>query len=440
MNHRWIVLCALLVITMFFGATGVASAERHALIIGITNYDNIGTSANSVNDAIAVRKKLRDFGFSDISYLEEKDATLDGFTTAWGNFLPKVKPGDDVVIYFSGHGFSYRDNNYLALKDVSDTRDHNIAIAKSKSVLELSQALSDHFVRIGLFVLEACRDDPFGHEDHGFSKGTTVLNRLEPSTDSSAIVVWYAASQGETASAKGSETGGGASTSLFTGIFLDRIDHYLDIDIERFAKELRAPVLKASSSDKEQHPWLASNLTFDWCFLECPKTDASPKVTTFQKKMNDQPLSSQSVNLVTNVSVNASNYQAYVAQNQIDGNAIFIGRRSAASTCKPAESDAHPFGCAILISLLNSEKVAQQNSAAEFVERPLTLETDTYLRLGLPRQLSATDSHALYGCIVGTYAKGRQVTLSKIVALNYNSDTYYWGIDKQRRHASCLNP
>jgi hypothetical protein len=424
---------------MSFGATCVAFAARHALVIGISKYDHIGESVNSVTDAIKVRQTLERLSFSDVTYVEEQDATLDGFNKAWANFLPKIRPGDDVVIYFSGHGFSYRDNNYLALKDVLDTTDHNIAISNSKSVLDLSQALTDRFVRIGLFILEACRDDPFGYKDHSFAKGTTVLNRLEPSTDSSAIVVWYAASQGETASAKGSPTGG-SSTSLFTGIFLNNIDHYLDIDIERFAKEMRAPVLDASSASKQQHPWLASNLTFDWCFSECPKTDASPIVTTFQRKTNDQTPSGQPVDLVTNVSVNPGNYQAYVAQNKIDGNAIFIGRKSSAATCKPGESDAHPFGCAILLSLLNSEKAEQQNGAANFVDRPLTVETDTYLRLGLPKQLSATDSHALYGCIVGTYAKGSQVTFSKIVAMNYNSDTYYWGIDKQKRHASCTNP
>ena len=415
-----------------------AMAAKHAMVVGISKYDYIEESVNSTSDARAIRDKLVAIGYSDMIFVEEKEADLDGFNKHWTEFLDRIKPGDDVIIYFSGHGFSQREDNYLALRNVKNTTDHNVAVLASVRVSYITAALRDSFVRMGLVILEACRNDPFSHKDHAFGKGSTIVNRLEPSSETTAIVVWYAASEGETSSAKGTR-GADPAMSLFTGMLLKHIDSYLYVDIERFAKEIRAPVLEASPDDQQQHPWLASNLTFDWCFVDCPRTDAAPSMTTFQKQPTGATGQGALMNLVTTVSINPSNYEAYVAQAKINGNAVFIGRKSEAEHCKGGESDTHPFGCAILSSLSSTDRQKQQSITTAFVDRPLRLQTDTYLRLGLPTKLSASDNHAQYQCVVGTFGRGSEVTFRKIVAMKYNTDTYYWGVDQRDRYSSCLN-
>jgi hypothetical protein len=405
-----------------------ALAAKRAFVVGITTYDQIDPSVNSTNDAALIRDTLQRYGYS-MTFLEQKDANVAGFTSAWSRFLSAVSEEDDVLFYFSGHGFSYQGNNFLALRDVPKDASHDDAVNYSKDISKLADSLTNRFVHIGLFIIEACRNDPFGYKDHAIQQGTTIVNRLERSTDSSAIVVWYAASEGETSLA---ETAPGKETiSLFTNILAENLDRFRFTDIERFAKELRTPVLHASPVDHQQHPWLASNLTYDWCFGgECPPTDDRPQVTAYSK-----PGSSLTSAVVHQVSLDASNYSAYLSQRKLDGNAMFIGKKSRLQNCQSAENDDSPFGCEILAAL--SEGEGKTERVDNYLNRPLKLETATNLRLALPTQISAANDHALYACSVRTYPRGKQVAFSNIVALHYNKDTYYWGIVAGQNFGQC---
>ncbi|MFI5385924.1 MAG: caspase domain-containing protein [Fimbriimonadales bacterium] len=89
---------------------GRAYTAVHALIVGVNSYPGLPRAlqlAHAVDDASALRKVLADqYGFTDITVLTDKQATLGAIRTALSGFADntKIKPDDLVLIYFSGHG------------------------------------------------------------------------------------------------------------------------------------------------------------------------------------------------------------------------------------------------------------------------------------------------------------------------------------------------
>jgi len=73
----------------------------------------------------------------------------------------KVKPGDLVLIYFSGHGMFFEGKCYLATMET----DNSSARAVTETAIaaeELTAALNALPVRSVVLIFDACRNDPFG--------------------------------------------------------------------------------------------------------------------------------------------------------------------------------------------------------------------------------------------------------------------------------------
>lgn len=86
-----------------FFITGRAQAQpaRHALVIGISNYQHIGVLANPVRDAKDMAVKLASLGFT--VHPPVIDGTREDMESSLREFKLKVKSGDEVVLYYSGH-------------------------------------------------------------------------------------------------------------------------------------------------------------------------------------------------------------------------------------------------------------------------------------------------------------------------------------------------
>ena len=89
--------------------------KGRALLIGIDRYRHVSSLVGTVNDARAMkafassRLGLRD---SDIRMLLDGEATRDnilGAITEW--LIDGTRPGENVFLYYSGHGFQQRDEN-----------------------------------------------------------------------------------------------------------------------------------------------------------------------------------------------------------------------------------------------------------------------------------------------------------------------------------------
>ena len=101
-------------ITMFLCVFTLISSlvyanEKHALLIGISNYENAGFDNldGPVNDLNIVRKVLQSrFEFKDdnITVIWDKEATHTGIERAFSSLANKIKTNDNVYIHYSGHG------------------------------------------------------------------------------------------------------------------------------------------------------------------------------------------------------------------------------------------------------------------------------------------------------------------------------------------------
>jgi len=86
-----------------------STGDNHALIIGINYYKYHQNLKTAVKDAEAVAKLLKDKYFFDkknIVLLKDEDATKESILEALRNLVAQnVKKGDNVFIYYAGHGW-----------------------------------------------------------------------------------------------------------------------------------------------------------------------------------------------------------------------------------------------------------------------------------------------------------------------------------------------
>jgi hypothetical protein len=89
------------------------SGRKFALVIGVSRYNYHEGGLNNLVYADADARSMRDFlqrreggGFSpsDILYLENEQATIEGVRAALKSFLPKAGPNDLIFIFIAGHG------------------------------------------------------------------------------------------------------------------------------------------------------------------------------------------------------------------------------------------------------------------------------------------------------------------------------------------------
>src|SRR6185312_5479433 len=91
-------------------STPVPAGRKHALLIGIDKYPNLGDGQQlkgCVNDALRLRSVLEErfaFPTAGIVPLHNEKATRDAILTSLRDLARRVGPGDVVVVSFSGHG------------------------------------------------------------------------------------------------------------------------------------------------------------------------------------------------------------------------------------------------------------------------------------------------------------------------------------------------
>ena len=82
---------------------------------------------------------------------------------AWQQLLNKLAPGDEVAVFFSGHGVEIEGGNYLVPRDVPAVGTGEARRLKNEALSfdEMRRDLAAHGPKLSLFILDACRDNPF---------------------------------------------------------------------------------------------------------------------------------------------------------------------------------------------------------------------------------------------------------------------------------------
>ncbi len=116
---RWIYSAGMLV--LLAAAAPYLSAEQYALIVGAGKFPNLvddkGRPLSDLDGARPDAEKLAEllmrYGYSraNINLLVDTQATRAAILNGIDQLIPKVKSGDQVIIYYSGHGTSSLDTN-----------------------------------------------------------------------------------------------------------------------------------------------------------------------------------------------------------------------------------------------------------------------------------------------------------------------------------------
>ncbi len=85
-----------------------AIAKNHLLVVGINGYQfwpKLNNAVKDANDIVSVLMTKYNFEFSNITLLKEEQATRTNIYNGMRSLIERVSPQDNLVIYFSGHGY-----------------------------------------------------------------------------------------------------------------------------------------------------------------------------------------------------------------------------------------------------------------------------------------------------------------------------------------------
>src|SRR6218665_2351643 len=86
------------------------AGRRLALVIGNSSYQNVSELTNPQNDATDIAEKLRNLSFD---VMLGTNLTRDQMHEAFQKFSEEIKPGDEGLFFYAGHGISLSGENFL---------------------------------------------------------------------------------------------------------------------------------------------------------------------------------------------------------------------------------------------------------------------------------------------------------------------------------------
>ena len=251
-NDHWLITVLAIVLLALTSAAAEA-ANRVALVIGMSKYQNIPTLANTVNDATAIADKLQGLGFEVDRAI---DLPLADLVQTVSNFSFKSETSDIALIYYAGHGVELNGQNFLIPVDVKISKPSDVG-AQAVTLKQLLAAV-ENARKLRIVILDSCRNNPFadwpvqevakaGAED--FDSTTTRSLRkqglAEPSVEKGMMVV-YAAKDGEVA------LDGEGGHSPFARALIEQLPAR-NVEIGMMFRQVRDAVLKSTKNKQEPH-------------------------------------------------------------------------------------------------------------------------------------------------------------------------------------------
>ncbi len=253
----------------------VASAEnRVALVIGQSAYRAVPALPNAANDGKHMVELLGSAGF-DVT--AAPDLSQNDMRQAISDFAAKVAAsGPDTValVFYAGHGLQIDGENYLVPVDVDPKREADIPL-QAVRLNDLMNTLGALPTRMRIFMLDACRNNPFPALNQTAGHGLAIVNTKAGAPGS---FISFSTSPGAEA-----EDGNGEDSPYTTAVL--SAARQPDVPIEEAFKRVRVAVNQAT--DGRQIPWESSSLTSDFKFFgdtgsgqgAAPKPQATAKRT-----------------------------------------------------------------------------------------------------------------------------------------------------------------
>ena len=227
-------------------------------MIGISNYANAGILKNPANDAKATAAALRRLGFAKV--VEGYDLTREQMGKALKEFGDLVEGAEWALVFFAGHGMEMNGVTYLIPADAALKRDTHVT-DETISLTQV-QAKVDAATKLGLVILDSCRNNPFADRMARSAGSTRALGRglasVEPEGN---VLVAYSAKHGTTA------LDGAGANSPFTESLISHIEEPgLEINLlfRKVRDDVRAKTLR------RQEPFIYGSLSSELLYFKAP--------------------------------------------------------------------------------------------------------------------------------------------------------------------------
>lgn len=230
---------------------GPAEAARLALVIGNRDYLQ-GALKNPVNDAQAMARLLGGPGGLGFDVTLVQNLKRDDIGKTVEAFAGKVRAGDEVLVFYAGHGMQVKGINYLPAVDARISVESDVAL-NSLNLNELLVRLDEAKAGVRLFFIDACRNNPYGR---GFRSGAQGLARVESAP--SGTLMHFATRPG------GVADDGEGDNGLYTTELLKHLKTP-GLPVESMLKRVASAVRNASGG--AQTPWSEGALEGEFYFV-----------------------------------------------------------------------------------------------------------------------------------------------------------------------------
>lgn len=150
----------IIVLLLLLVATAAQAERRVALVMANDDYRIVRPLKNAVNDSRTIESTLEKLGFEVTA---ESNRDLKRMRRALEDFEEDAAGADVALVFFSGHGVEIAGDNRLLPTDADPSSLEQLK--KTTLPLEDVRDTVTKVAKIGLIVLDACRNDPFGQSD-----------------------------------------------------------------------------------------------------------------------------------------------------------------------------------------------------------------------------------------------------------------------------------
>jgi hypothetical protein len=245
--------------------TKLPTTSRIAFVAGINEYKTLPTLKRAANDARAIEAALRQIGFEVVTAI---DVDKQGFLEKWYAFLDRIEAGGTAAMFFAGHGFQFSGANYLATIDTpaADVRPQ-VLMRQSVGFNELRGEVAERKPRVALFMLDACRNNPY--VSRLAERGTGAIRSGLAAVDAArGTFVMYSADGGETALDRLASDPETEVNSLYTRYLAAFLSEGKDT-LQSMAIRLRSDVRAAAGKvDHQQTPAYYDGLVGPVCLTD----------------------------------------------------------------------------------------------------------------------------------------------------------------------------
>jgi hypothetical protein len=236
----------------------LTSNIKKALIIGNDSYENVAKLKNARSDANAMGLALKTVGYkvqvkNDLNHKDMKKAIR--------QFKMDIQPGDEVFIFFAGHGLQIAGSNYLLPIDITAESEDQVK-DDAIQLQRLLDDMNDQKARLTLALIDACRDNPFP------KSGRALGGRgLAPTSAATGQMIIFSAGTGQQALDRLGSSDNDPN-SVFTRIFINEIKKP-GVRIDNVIREVRKKVVEAAKSvGHDQVPAIYDQVVGDFYFIE----------------------------------------------------------------------------------------------------------------------------------------------------------------------------